>query len=124
MMPTIDGRPSARQSAYTSAATRIAMRIPIMAYVIPNAAVEQSRALGQQCVAVQHRLCDVDDPPAACTRMIAEHLERLALGHGMALHEDALGAFDHTAPLERALELLDLVVQMRRLPVPADGGLD
>ena len=30
----------------------------------------------------------------------------------MALHQDPLGALDDAAPLERALELLDLVVQL------------
>ena len=52
-------------------------------------------------------------------RVVAQQLERVALVDAVALHEDALGALDHAAPFERALELLDLLVQPRR---PRGGG--
>ena len=51
-------------------------------------------------------------------------LERLPLVDAVALHQNPLGALDHTAPLERALELLDLLVQPAGLAVPAHGDLD
>ena len=42
----------------------------------------------------------------------------------VALHEDALGALDHRAPLERRLQLRDLLGQLRLLGVPAQRELD
>ena len=55
---------------------------------------------------------------------LAQQLERLALVDAVALHEDALRALDRPAPLERALELRDLLGQARRLRVAAQRELD
>ena len=43
--------------------------------------------------------------------MVAQELERGAVVDAVALHQDALGALDHRAALERALELVDLLLQ-------------
>ena len=45
------------------------------------------------------------------TRVVAEELERRAVVHAMALHEDALGALDDGPPLERGLELVDALAE-------------
>src|SRR5919204_1441304 len=80
--------------------------------------------LGQQEVPVHDRPGHVDHPPAAGAGVLAQEVERLALGDRVALHEDALRALDHGPALERALELLDLLAQRPRLGVAAHRHLE
>src|SRR3954454_10429689 len=119
-MPTMAGRPSAVQSRYTSAASSTAMMIPITACLLcpSRLRVGVSRLIPGACplsitvgrtreqrVAVEHRLGDGHDPPRRRSGVLAQQLERLALAHPVALHEDALRALDQRPALERALEL-------------------
>src|SRR4051794_37906192 len=138
-MPTMAGRPSAVQSRYTSAASSTAMMIPITACLLcPSRSRLGSAALipgacplsitvgrtRQQRVAVEHRLRHVHDSPRRRPGALAQELERLALAHPVALHEDALRALDQRPALERALKLLDLLGQPHGFAVPAHRDLD
>src|SRR4051794_32648697 len=66
----------------------------------------------------------VDHRAVAAAGVVAKPVERLALGHVVALHEDALGPLDERTPLERGLEALDLLDQLALLLVAAHGHLD
>ena len=73
--------------------------------------------IGQQRVAVGDGVRELDDAAVGAARLLAHELERLALVDAVALHEDPLGALDRAAPLQRALELLDLLDELRLLGV-------
>src|SRR4051794_41690081 len=105
-MPTIAGRPSIRHNQYTTAASRMAMRMPIMGLspsgwtsmaprpgtcsMVSLASCRLILRLGQQRMALGDRRRDVDHRAVAAARVVAEAIERLALRHAVALHEDAL----------------------------------
>src|SRR3954452_4027013 len=88
MIATIDGRPSATQRAYTRAATRTAMRMPIMGPAFPAAAAVNPdcrlAARRQQCVPVEHRARHLHDAPVRGPRLVAQALERLAVADAVA----------------------------------------
>src|SRR5436190_22299519 len=73
---------------------------------------------------VRHGVREVDDAPVRLARLLAQELERLALVDAVALHDDALGPLDRAAPLERALELRDLLGEAARLAVAPQRQLD
>src|SRR5215218_4012701 len=79
---------------------------------------------GQQRMALGDRSGHVDHRPVAAARVVAEAVERLALGDAVALHEDALRPLDECAALERRLESLDLLDELALLLVPAHRHLD
>src|SRR5687768_1720686 len=83
-----------------------------------------ARAGRQQRVALGDRARDVDDAAALRARMVAQQVERCAVVEAVTLHQDALGALDDRAPVERRLELLDLDLEPRLLLVAAQGHLD
>src|SRR5919107_2044335 len=151
-MPTIAGSPSARQSQYTSAAIRTAIRMPIMmtsqwgvgrfrpaerrpwpevsrplGALIPAGRRARGRRigrLGQQRVPLGDRGGDVDHGAVATAGMVAEAIEGPALVDAVALHEDALRPLDERAPLERGLETVHLLDELALLGVAADRDLD
>jgi hypothetical protein len=75
-------------------------------------------------VAFEHGLGDVEHPPAGGARMVAQQLERLPLADAVALHQDALGTLDHRAPIERGLELGDLLVEPLLLAMAPHRDVD
>src|SRR3954471_8001605 len=78
----------------------------------------------QQGVALEHGLGDVDHATAAPAGVLAQQLEGPAVADLMALHENALGAFDDRAPVERGLELGHLLVDPLLLAMTPQRDLD
>src|SRR4051812_9224322 len=138
-----------RHSQYTTAASRTATRIPIMtslsldgslrpaarAQALSSPAPEALIAtggrlggliarLGQQRVALRHRRGDVDHRAVAAAGVVAQAVERPPLVDAVALHDDALGALDQRAALERGLEALNVLDELALLRVAAHGHLD
>src|SRR6266516_3216597 len=84
--------------------------------------------LAQQGVALGHRGRHRDHRAVVAARVLAQQLEGRAVVEVVALHEDALGALDERATLQRPLEALDLLAKgLMVAPAPhrhLDGGLD
>src|SRR3954468_12173518 len=80
--------------------------------------------LGEQGMALRDRRGHVDDRAVAASGVVAQQVERLALGDVVALHEDALRPFDERPALERGLEPLDLLHQPELLLVAPHRDLD
>ncbi len=58
----------------------------------------------QQGVTVDERLCNVEDLAARTLGVITKQLERPLVRHRVSLHQDTLGALDHSPTAERPLE--------------------
>src|SRR3954454_3568622 len=80
--------------------------------------------LRQQGMALGDRRGNLDDRAVAAAGVVAQPVERLALRHAVALHEDALRALDERPALEGGLEPLDLLDKLALLLVPAHSDLD
>jgi uncharacterized membrane protein YbhN (UPF0104 family) len=62
----------------------------------------------QQRTGIEHRGRDSDELPASAAGLVAEHPEGCFLVDPVPFHQDPLGAFDHRAASERALQCVVL----------------